>query len=229
VRSGAATAPDRDEFGRRWSRAHSGADPGARLVGGYLTAAHRAARPLAAAGVAPDALTLAGALAALAALAPAAAGGRWPLLAAVAVAASAVLDGLDGAVALLTDRSSRWGAVLDGLADRLAEAAFCAVLWLVGAPGWLAGAAAATAWLHEYARARAGAAGMAGVGRVTVSERPTRVAVVVLFTAGAGVVPAHAGAWAGAGALAAAVLGLAGLAQLLLALRRVLAEPETPT
>jgi phosphatidylglycerophosphate synthase len=217
-----ACLPDRSEFRRRWSRAHGGADPGARFVGGYLAVVHRAARPLAWARVPPDVVTLAGLALAAAALLPAAAGGRWVLLVPVLVAGSAFLDGLDGAVAVLTDRSTRWGAVLDALVDRAADASFCAVLWLIGAPGWLAVAAAATGFGHEYVRARAAAAGMAGVGRITVGERPTRVVVAALFSLGAGLYPPAAAGWAAGGAGATAVLGLAGLAQLLPAVRRAL-------
>lgn len=201
---------------------HGGADADARFVGGYLTAVHRAARPLTASGVPPDVLTLTGLAVALAALWPAAAGGRWVLLVPLLVVGSSLVDGLDGAVALLSGRSTRWGAVLDAVADRLADAAYCGVLWLLGAPAWLAVAAAATGWLHEYVRARATVAGMAGVGVVTVSERPTRVVVAALFCLGAGLHPSAAQAWGTAGASATAVLGLVGLAQLLPAVRRSL-------
>jgi phosphatidylglycerophosphate synthase len=215
--------PDRAEFARRWSQAHGGADPTARWVGGYLTVVHRAARPVAAARVAPDAVTVVGLLVALSALVPAAAGGRWALVVPVLVVVSAMVDGVDGAVAVLTGRSTRWGAVLDAVCDRLADAAYCAVLWLLGAPGWLVVAAAGTGWLHEYVRARAGAAGMTGVGRVTVAERPTRVVVAAAFALGAGLYPASGAAWAAAGASATAVIGLVGLAQLLPTVRRNLA------
>lgn len=218
-----AALPGRAEFARRWSAAHGGADATARFVGGYLTVVHLLARPLAAAGVRPDLLTLAGLVVALSALAPAAAGGRWALAAGGLVVLSALVDGLDGAVAVLTGRSSRWGAVLDALCDRLADAAYVVVLWLLGAPGWLAAAAAGAAWLLEYARARAAGAGMAGIGVVTVGERPTRVAVAAMFALGAGMYLGAASAWATAGAAATAAVALAGLARLLPAVRRELA------
>lgn len=213
---------DRLEFARRWSGAHGGADPQARFVGGYLAVVHTAARPLVAARVAPDAVTLAGLVIALAALWPAAAGGRWPLLAPVLVVVSAVVDGLDGAVAAMSGRSTRWGAVLDALCDRVADAAYVAVLWVLGAPGWLAVLAVGTVWLHEYLRARATAAGMAGVGRITVGERPTRVVVAAMFGLAAGVHPSAADDWATAGAAATAAVGVVALLQLLPVVRRVL-------
>lgn len=214
--------PDRAEFARRWSAAHGGADPTARFVAGYLTVVQALARPLAAAGVRPDAVTATGPVLAAVALWPAASGERWTLLVPLIVVVSAVLDGLDGAIAVLTAGPTRWGAVLDGVADRVADLAWTATLWLLGAPGWLVAAAAAVGWLHEYLRARAGAAGMTGVARVTVGERPTRAVVVALFALGAGLYPAAAGGWATAGAAALVGVGVAGLAQLVPAVRREL-------
>jgi CDP-diacylglycerol--glycerol-3-phosphate 3-phosphatidyltransferase len=209
-----------DSFVRLWSRSHGDADPDTPFVRGYLAVVHALARPLAAARVPPDALTGVALAAGLAVLAPAAAGGRWPLLVPLLVVLSGLLDGLDGAVAVLTARSTRWGAVLDAVADRLVDAAWCAALWLLGAPAWLAVAAAAVAWLHEYVRARATAAGMTDVGVVTVAERPTRVVVVAAFALGCGLFPAAAAAWATAGAAVAAAVGAAGAAQLLVVVRR---------
>ena len=44
------------------------------------------------------------------------------MLAALLVGASGLLDNLDGAVAVLSGRTSRWGFVLDSGCDRLADA-----------------------------------------------------------------------------------------------------------
>ena len=217
-----ARTPDRAEFARRWSQAHGGAEPRARFVRPYLAVVHGTARPLARAGVPPDVLTLGGLVLAVCVLAPAAVGGAWALLVPVLVVVSALLDGLDGAVAVLTGRPSAWGGVLDGVGDRVADAAYAAALWLLGAPGVLAVLAGATGWLHEYLRARATAAGMRGVGVVSVGERPTRVVVVALFALAAGLYPQVSPQWATAGAGALLTLGLAGLAQLLPVVRRSL-------
>ena len=93
-------------------------------------------------------------------------------------------------------------------------------LWLLGAPGWACWTGGGLALLHEYVRARAAAGGMAGIGVVTVSERPTRVIVTAAFLLGAGLFPGAAIAWATAGAAVWVVLGGAGLAQLLIVVRR---------
>ena len=219
---GDAAADDAAEFARRWSAVHGGADPQTRFVRSYLAVVRAVARPLVRTGVPPDVLTAAGVVLAACVLAPAAAGGRWALLVPALVVLSALVDGLDGAVAVLTRGPSAWGGVLDGIGDRVADAAYAAALWLLGAPGVLAVVAAGTGWLHEYVRARATAAGMRGVGVVSVGERPTRVVVVALFALGAGLYPQVSPQWATAGAAALLTLGIAGLAQLLPVVRRSL-------
>jgi CDP-diacylglycerol--glycerol-3-phosphate 3-phosphatidyltransferase len=205
--------PSREEYLREWSALHGDASTGG-LVGWWLGLTYRPARRLAVLGVSPDAVTAAGLVVALAAMAPAAAGGRWPVLAAVVVAVSGVLDNVDGAVALLAGRTSRRGFVLDSAGDRLADAAYVAALWLAGAPGPLAVAGGALAWWQEYVRARAAVAGMPEVGVVTVAERPTRVIVTAMFLLGAGLYPAAAPVWAAAGAAAWTTLGAVGVVQL---------------
>lgn len=216
---------DRAEYLRRWSALHGDVPPSG-LVGAWLRVAYALGAPLGRAGVHPDAVTLLGLAVAFAAVLPARAGGRWVLLASALVAVSAVLDGLDGAVAVLTGRACRWGFVLDSACDRLAEAAFAVALWQVGAPGWAAVGAAGVGWLHEYVRARAMAAGMTGVGVVTVSERPTRVLVTAAFLLAAGLRPGAASGWttgwATAGVMAGIAVGLIGLVQLAVAVRRAL-------
>jgi len=78
--------------------------------------------------------------------------------------------------------------------------------------------------LQEYARARAGAAGMAEVGVITVWERPTRVVVTAMFLLGAGIYVGQGAAWATWGAWAWLGLGVVGLAQLLVVVRRRLRD-----
>lgn len=214
---------------RQWSALHGQAATTG-LVGWWLGVAYRPARRLAALGVGPDAVTVAGLLAALAATAPAAAGGRWPLLAAVGVAASGVLDTLDGAIALLAARATRRGFVLDSACDRIADAGYAVALWLAGAPGWLAVTGGALAWWQEYVRARAAVAGVREIGVVTVAERPTRVIVTAMFLLGCGLYPGVATAWATAGAAAWTTLGMAGVVQLGVAVARRLPrrDQETP-
>ena len=76
------------------------------------------------------------------------------LLGLVIVVASGLLDNLDGAVAVLTDRVTARGALADTVCDRLADAAYGGAFWALGAPAWVAIAWVALSWLAEYVRAR---------------------------------------------------------------------------
>jgi CDP-diacylglycerol--glycerol-3-phosphate 3-phosphatidyltransferase len=212
----------RDEYLAAWSEWHGGTDPGAnRLVHAWLSAAYALARPLAA--LPPVAATAAGLAVAASAVPVAVAGGGWLVLAGVLVGLSGVLDSLDGALAIATGRASRRGFVLDSAVDRLTEVAYAAALWAAGAPGWLAAAFGALCWLPDYLRARAGQAGVAETGVISVWERPTRVILAGFTIGGAGVVPDAALAATG-GAAVGCLLGVVGVAQLGVQLRRALAD-----
>ena len=213
---------ERAEYLQRWSALH-GEVPPVGVVGGWLRLSHAVARPLAAAGIRPNLVTMAGLGLAGLMLLPAAGGGRWPLLAVVMIVLAGLLDSLDGAVAVLSDRVSRGGAVLDATCDRLADICFVCALWLAGAPSAWCVIGGAVALLHEQLRATARAGGMRDVGVVTVSERPTRVIVTAAFLLGAGLYPARAGDWATAGAIAWTAVGIVGFVQLALVVRRRLA------
>ncbi|GLZ40539.1 CDP-alcohol phosphatidyltransferase family protein [Actinokineospora sp. NBRC 105648] len=211
-----------------WSRLHGVDVSGSPVVVGWLRLVHACARPVR--RVPPDVLSAIGVLCAAGAVAVAAAGGRWPLLAALLVVLTGLLDGLDGAVALLTGRARPLGAVVDAVADRLGDMAFVGVLVVLGAPAWWCAAVAAAVLLHEYARARAQGAGMTGAGAVTVAERPTRVIVTTVVAVGAGVFPGGAPgpgwAWGLVGAVTWSALAAVGLVQLAVGIKRSLAEPR---
>lgn len=218
-----------EEYAAAWSQLHGGLDPATAspLIRGWVRVAYRGGCLLGRLGVGPGAVTAAGLLLCVAvpfaaALGPAGllAGGGIVLLASVA-------DGLDGAVAVVTGRTSRLGFMYDSVADRVGEAAWLAAFWVAGAPGWLVVAVGAVSWLHEYVRARAAAAGMAGIGVVTVGERPTRAAVAVAGLVVAGAAGLVRDAWTPPALTIAAAawlaLALAGLAQLATVVRRALA------
>jgi CDP-diacylglycerol--glycerol-3-phosphate 3-phosphatidyltransferase len=208
----------------RWAPLHGGYEPAAAsLAGRWLSLAYVLARPLAARGVSPHALTAWGVLVSAAVAVVAAPGGRWPLAAVAIVVLAGLLDNLDGAVAILSGRTTRWGFVLDSLADRLSDAAYLLPLWFLGAPGPLCVAGGSLMVLQEYARARAGNAGMREVGVVTVWERPTRVVLTAFLLLACGLLPAHADLLATLGATAWVVLGAVGLSQLMLVVHRRLA------
>lgn len=215
---------DRLTYFERWSALHGGVDPrSSRLIAGWLGLVHLLARPLVALRVAPDLVTLLGVL--VAALVPVLVGwGRWgPALAGLVCASSALVDSLDGAVAVMTGRVTRWGFVLDSVADRFADGLFLLALWLAGAPSGACVAALFLALVQEYARARAAAGGLADVGVLTVNERPTRVIVTTAFLLATAVRPGDHPNWATLGAYALVVTGGLGLTQILIVARRRLA------
>jgi len=214
----------RDDYLAAWSHWHGGAGTSTPLVRGWLSMAYALARPLA--GLPPVVATALGLLAAVAAIGPAHAGGLWLLAAGVLVGLSGLLDSLDGALAIGTGRASRRGFVLDSAVDRLTEAAYATALWAAGAPGWLAVAFGALCWLPDYLRARAGQAGVAETGALTVWERPTRVILTGLTTVGAGVVSGLgvADLVVTAGTAAGALLGAVGVVQLGFSLRAMLPD-----
>jgi len=213
---------ERDAYFRRWADLHGGYDPSeSALSRRWLSAVYAVARPCHA--VPPAAVTVAGLGAAVAVpLLVAPSGDHFLLAAAIAAVLSGFLDSLDGAVAIGTGRDTPLGYVLDSVADRLADSAYVVALWLLGAPGWLCVVAGAVAALAEYARARAGAAGLRDIAVVTVFERPTRVILAAALLIGAAALPGQDSIVATVGAGAWALLGAVGVAQLLIAARRIL-------
>jgi phosphatidylglycerophosphate synthase len=213
----------REEYLAAWAGWHGGTDPAATgLVRGWLSAAYALARPVA--GVPPAVATALGLLVTGAAVGATVPGGWWLVLAGVLVGVSGVLDSLDGALAIISGRASRRGFVLDSAVDRLTEAGYAAALWVAGAPGWLAAVFGALCWLPDYLRARAGQAGVAETGALSVWERPSRVALTGFTLGGAGVLAATG--WSGtvvtAGAAAGCLLGVVGVVQLGVSLGRAL-------
>ena len=204
---------------------HGGVDPrrSSRPTRVWIRIAYAVGRGLAALRLSPDTITVVGLVLSAAVPVVVLLGDWWLFVAAALVLASAVADSADGAVAVLTSRTTRLGAFTDAVADRLSEAAWLLALWLAGVPGILVAICLALCYLHEYARARAAAAGMVGVGVVSVAERPVRVILtVVALVLGGAASPVSARLAAGVMTIVVAVwvlLGLLGGARLLTAIR----------
>lgn len=219
----ARAIPDLDGYLERWSAAHDGYDARpTRVLRRWLQLMHTAAGPLARFGVLPDVLTAWAVWLALAVVALAAAGGVWAVLGGLLLGVAGFGDGLDGAVAVLTDRATRWGYVLDSVADRVTDALFLTAAWAAGAPAWLAVVTGVAAFLLEYLRARAGNVGADHVGTITLGERPQRIICCAIAVGLAGLVPTRAAVLAGASVAILLVLSLLGLGQLTWAVRRQL-------
>jgi CDP-diacylglycerol--glycerol-3-phosphate 3-phosphatidyltransferase len=103
------------------------------------------------------------------------------------IAVLALADSLDGTMARLSGRSSPWGAFLDSVLDRFADAAiFCGLALWLAAQGELWGlgftlAALVLGQVVSYSRARA--EGLGAQAAVGIAERAERVIVVLVATA----------------------------------------------
>jgi CDP-diacylglycerol--glycerol-3-phosphate 3-phosphatidyltransferase len=137
----------------------------------------------------------------------------------VFIAVFAIFDTLDGTMARLSGRSTKWGAYLDSTLDRVADSAIFGglVLWYSGDGNtpYLAALALACLILGSvvsYAKARAEGLGM--TANVGIAERAERVVVVLLATALVGLgVPE---------VLLTVVLSLLALASLITVIQRML-------
>ena len=169
--------PTRDGYFDRWSVLHGGYDPrsGSVWLKGWLSMVYAIARPLAKRGVQPDVVTVSSIWLAGLVLVLADVGGRWWIAAGWVMVASGLFDTLDGCVAVLEDRTTKWGYVLDSVVDRVNDGIYLLAVVAVGCPPELAVALGFCFFLMEYVRARAGNAGGDEVGRITMAERPTRV------------------------------------------------------
>jgi phosphatidylglycerophosphate synthase len=217
-----------EEYAAAWSRLHGGFDPDAAspLVRGWVRLAYRGGSLLGRLRIAPTAVTTAGLLLCVAVPFAALLGPTGLLLGGLMVLLASFADGLDGAVAVVTGRTTKIGFVYDSVADRLGEAAWLVAFWVAGVPSWLVVAAGAVSWLHEYVRARAAAAGMREIGAVTVGERPTRVSVAISALIVGGVAGLVRDGWdvtvVTVGAAVWLALALVGLGQLTMTVHREL-------
>jgi CDP-diacylglycerol---glycerol-3-phosphate 3-phosphatidyltransferase len=141
------------------------------------------ARGLARAGIGPDALTVAGlAVAAVSGVLAAQGELVW---AGVALIIGAPFDAIDGAVARVSGRASRFGALLDSTLDRYAEAFVLAGLaYHLGERGELVGVVLAFAALFgsvmvSYVRARSEGLGIDN--KVGLFTRVERLVLIILM------------------------------------------------
>jgi CDP-diacylglycerol--glycerol-3-phosphate 3-phosphatidyltransferase len=142
-------------------------------------------RTLSNAGVSPDAITVVGTLATVAASLILFPHGYW-FAGALGVGALACFDLLDGAVARANGRTTTFGAVLDSTCDRIADSAvFAGIAWYYADhyQPWMLAAALLCLVLGSvtsYIRARAEAAGLTCT--VGIAERADRLIIALVGT-----------------------------------------------
>ena len=166
------------QFKERWSELHGGADTEG-VVGGWLSFSYQAARVCVALRISPNVLTALG-------LGTAIAMGlsTYAAIALLLLVISLFFDGIDGSVAILRGSESKWGELLDSLADRISEAFWLYMGWRLGIPAWVVITMWTIASTQEYARARLASLGHREIGVVTPTERPVRaifMAFALLF------------------------------------------------
>jgi phosphatidylglycerophosphate synthase len=156
------------EFKERWSELHGDADTEG-VVGGWLSFSYQAARVCVALRITPNFITFLG-------LGTAIAMGlsEYAAIALLLLVISLFFDGIDGSVAILRGTESKWGELLDSLADRISEAFWLYMGWRLGIPAWVVITMWTIASTQEYARARLASLGHREIGVVTPTERPVR-------------------------------------------------------
>lgn len=163
-----------ETFYEKWSELHGSAQVKG-VVKVWLTLSYWLSRPLVALLITPNALSYISILA----------GGTFLLLAKsnwaiLLLVLSLLLDGIDGSVAILGDKTTKYGALLDSVADRIVEAFWILGLYVMGAPWqplfviWLA------SYIQEYMRARSSSLGVTEILLVTWSERPVRASLIFI-------------------------------------------------
>ena len=160
------------EFNQSWSKLHGDAQVTG-IVKGWLRISYLIVKPLAKLRITPNFLTLLGLFFGI--LLYMNALSNWAVL---FLLLSLICDGIDGSLAIITGKSSKWGAMLDSVADRVTEVFWGLTFIAIGADQNLVIAALLVAAIQEYLRARSAGLGLTDVGVVTISERPVRASIL---------------------------------------------------
>jgi CDP-diacylglycerol--glycerol-3-phosphate 3-phosphatidyltransferase len=165
---------NKSEFNVAWSALHGGAEING-VVKTWLAISYSSAKVASVLRISPNFLTLLGLVFAIAMAVKPLSLWTVPLL-----VLSLYADGIDGSVAIIQNRSSSFGAILDSVADRISEALWFYVAYRIGAPAWIVLVTYVIASTQEYARARLGGLGIDDVGVVTPAERPVRASFIFI-------------------------------------------------
>ena len=162
------------EFFLAWSKLHGDAKVSG-IVKGWLSISFPVSKALAKIRVTPNALTILGLVFGILLYMNSSA--IWaPLILVV----SLICDGVDGSLAIITRQSSKWGALLDSVVDRVTEVFWVLALYSLGVDSKILITVLILASTQEYLRARAGGVGLKQVGVVTVAERPVRASFIFI-------------------------------------------------
>ena len=165
---------DKNEFFTTWSNLHGGAKIEG-VVKTWLQISYASAKFLSKLRVTPNLLTFAGLFFAIALWQFA---NNWA--AALFLVLSLFFDGIDGSLAILQKKTSKFGAFTDSFVDRISEVFWALALYKLGAPAALVFVALLATYVQEYIRARSGGLGHNEVGIVTICERPVRASLIFI-------------------------------------------------
>ena len=165
---------DKNEFFTTWSNLHGGAKIEG-IVKTWLQISYASAKFLSKLRVTPNLLTFAGLFFAIA---------LWQFAnswaAALFLVLSLFFDGIDGSLAILQKKTSKFGAFTDSFVDRISEVFWALALYKLGAPATFVFLALLATYVQEYIRARSGGLGYSEVGIVTICERPVRASLIFI-------------------------------------------------
>ena len=164
----------REDYFAKWSALHGGASITG-IIRAWLVISFALARPIVRLRISPNLLSLLGVIAAIFTYVEA----RHDYCAAILIF-SLLCDGLDGTVAILSDKASKRGAMVDAIADRIGETFWALAFYTLGAPAWLVATAWVLAFTQEYSRARIAGLGDYRIDVVTIAERPVRAAFLAI-------------------------------------------------
>lgn len=168
---------DRDSFLAEWCELHGGARLSP-VVRSWLSTSYLIIKPFAKFNVSPDVITYFGLI--LGVFTWWSAHHVYSILFLVLCLIS---DGIDGSLAIATNSTTRWGAVLDSVVDRIVEFFWALTFITIGAPIIIVGIAWAAALVQEYVRSRAAGLGYRTISVVTISERPVRAIFLAIALA----------------------------------------------
>ena len=196
----------KNEFFLTWSKLHGGAKIEG-VVKTWLQISYFVVTPMSKLRVTPNLLTLSGLGFAIALWQfPF----HWP--AAIFLVLSLFFDGIDGSLAIITGKTSKFGAFTDSFVDRIVEIFWALALYKLGAPTLFIFSAILFTFIQEYMRARIAGVGNHAIGVVTICERPVRASlifgVIIFGLLGLEIAELGAGIWAIAQFLALLQLAL---------------------
>lgn len=93
---------------------------------------------------------------------------------------SLMADGIDGSVAIVSGKVSKFGAAWDAIADRISESLWALAFITVGADYRIIAIAWLASQIQEYIRARSAGLGEGSIGIVTICERPVRASLLAI-------------------------------------------------